>query len=65
MYPIDDVSLANNYEKESFNRTKIYLLKACSNQCIKEFNAYNLLKNESECMDSCFKDYLKLFYEES
>jgi len=65
LYQVDDVTRANNFEKEALNKKKIYLLKACSKQCIQEFHTFNLLKKESECMNSCFNDYVKLFYDEN
>lgn len=60
---MDPVTKANSFEKESSNKKKIYLFKTCANHCIKEFNTYNLSTKESECMNTCFNDYLKLFFD--
>lgn len=59
----DTVSTANQFEKENMNKDQIYLLKTCSNECIKDFNTYNLSKKETECMNTCFKDYLNIFFD--
>ena len=57
--------MGNSFEKENLSKTKIYLLKQCSSDCIKDYNSFNLLKNESDCMKTCFNEYFKFFYDEN
>ena len=50
----------NNYSQEEFNYDQIYLLKTCANKCIKNFDSYNLQRNESICVKDCAIDYHRL-----
>ena len=53
------MTIINNYSQEQNNFNQIYLLKTCANKCIKDFNTYNLQKNESNCVMECIIDYHK------
>ena len=54
----------NNFSQEEVNYNQIYLLKTCANRCIKNFDSYNLQKNESSCVKDCIIDYHKLSADE-